>query len=189
MPPPPLFRILTTAASSVTSTISTSNAVFTDEVIGRTAVPRLGSLALPGRKVVATPAFFAVTSRGAVPHVTPDNFARTDLVDGAYFALEDCKWLLLSYSNFIQARTYRQSSRASPYAPAASRPSSRPQLHHQIQIWFWPLLLLYPDYMRSPVYPPPLYPSSHLEDTPLQPHISATALVTSLSSPRRASRS
>ncbi|CAK7265371.1 hypothetical protein SEPCBS57363_001548 [Sporothrix epigloea] len=89
MPPPPLFRIFTTAASSIASTISTSNAVFTDEVIGRTAVPRLGSLALPGRKAVATPTFFAVTSRGAVPHVTPDNIARTNLVDGAYFALED----------------------------------------------------------------------------------------------------
>lgn len=60
--------------------------------VGRTAAPRLGSLVLPGRTPVATPAFFGVTSRGAVPHVTPDNAARYGLVDGAYFALEDCEW-------------------------------------------------------------------------------------------------
>ena len=93
MPPPPLplhrFRILKTAASSVGNGIG--DAVVADETLGGTAVPRLGSLALLGRKPVATPAFFAVTSRGALPHVTPDNVARTDLVNGAYFALEDCK--------------------------------------------------------------------------------------------------
>ncbi|CAK7222855.1 hypothetical protein SCUCBS95973_004978 [Sporothrix curviconia] len=89
MPPPspPLFRILKTAASSVGNGIG--NAAIAEEALGHIAVPRLGSLALPGRKPVATPAFFAVTSRGAVPHVTPDNIVRTEIVNGAYFALED----------------------------------------------------------------------------------------------------
>ncbi|CAK7211192.1 hypothetical protein SBRCBS47491_001030 [Sporothrix bragantina] len=87
MPPPPLFRILKTAASSVGNGIG--DAVAAEDTLGRTAVPRMGLLALSGRKPLATPAFFAVTSRGAVPHVTPDNIVRTDLVNGAYFALED----------------------------------------------------------------------------------------------------
>ncbi|CAK7198284.1 hypothetical protein SEUCBS139899_000944 [Sporothrix eucalyptigena] len=83
----PLFRTLKTAAASVGNGIG--DAVVVEEGLGRLAAPRLGSLALPGRTPVATPAFFAVTSRGAVPHVTPDNIARTDIVNGAYFALED----------------------------------------------------------------------------------------------------
>ncbi|KAL1906031.1 hypothetical protein Sste5344_008140 [Sporothrix stenoceras] len=88
MPPPPLFRILKSAASSVANGSGTV-AVAAEESLGKSAVPRLGTLTIPGRNSVATPAFFPVTSRGAVPHVTPDNAARTGLVNGAYFALED----------------------------------------------------------------------------------------------------
>ncbi|KIH86629.1 tRNA-guanine transglycosylase family protein [Sporothrix brasiliensis 5110] len=85
--PPPIFRIIKTAASSVGN--GSGSAVAADEAFGRSAVPRLGTLVLPGRTPVPTPNFFPVTSRGAVPHVTPDNAVRTGLVNGAYFALED----------------------------------------------------------------------------------------------------
>ncbi|KAL7931259.1 tRNA-guanine(15) transglycosylase-like protein [Trichoderma chlorosporum] len=50
---------------------------------------RLGKLSLPGKKAVETPNFFAVTSRGAVPHLTPDNFKRHTSINGVYMALED----------------------------------------------------------------------------------------------------
>ncbi len=52
---------------------------------------RLGTLAIPGRKAVETPHFFSVASRGAVPHLTPDNVARYRPFQGAYVALEDCR--------------------------------------------------------------------------------------------------
>lgn len=54
------------------------------------AAARLGRLALGGRRRLETPGFVAVTSRGAVPHLTPDNLARHTSVDAAYMALEDC---------------------------------------------------------------------------------------------------
>ncbi|KAL1877110.1 hypothetical protein VTK73DRAFT_8847 [Phialemonium thermophilum] len=50
---------------------------------------RLGRLALPQRKAIDTPDFVAVTSRGAVPHITPDNLSRHVNAAGAYIALED----------------------------------------------------------------------------------------------------
>lgn len=52
---------------------------------------RLGRLAFPGRNPLQTPNFFGITSRGAVPHLTPDNVSRYDMFGGAYFALEDCE--------------------------------------------------------------------------------------------------
>ena len=52
--------------------------------------PRLGRLALPGRKLLETPHYLAVTSRGAVPHITQDTFARDTHIAGVYTALEDC---------------------------------------------------------------------------------------------------
>ncbi|KAK0356775.1 hypothetical protein LTR91_007589 [Friedmanniomyces endolithicus] len=56
---------------------------------GSVLVPRLGRLALPGRKVTETPHFLAGTSRGAVPHITQDTFARDTSIGGVYVALED----------------------------------------------------------------------------------------------------
>jgi len=52
---------------------------------------RLGRLASSGGRTVDTPNFFAITSRGAVPHVTPDNLSANVPVGGAYIALEDCE--------------------------------------------------------------------------------------------------
>lgn len=52
---------------------------------------RLGRLALAGRRGIDTPNYFAVTSRGVVPHMTPDNVAKHLHAGAAYLALEDCK--------------------------------------------------------------------------------------------------
>lgn len=52
---------------------------------------RLGKLSLPGRKAIETPNFIAATSRGSVPHLTPDNFKRHATVSGVYMALEECE--------------------------------------------------------------------------------------------------
>ncbi|KAK1760639.1 tRNA-guanine(15) transglycosylase-like protein [Echria macrotheca] len=50
---------------------------------------RLGRLALAGRKTIDTPNFFALTSRGVVPHITPDNVDKHLDTGGVYMALED----------------------------------------------------------------------------------------------------
>lgn len=52
--------------------------------------PRLGRLSLPGRKPILTPDFLGNTSRGAVPHISQDNFRKTNAINGVYVALEDC---------------------------------------------------------------------------------------------------
>nr|CDP25269.1 Putative queuine tRNA-ribosyltransferase [Podospora anserina S mat+] len=56
---------------------------------GTAAAARVGRLALPGRRPIDTPNFIAVTSRGTLPHVTPDNISKHLQVSGAYFSLED----------------------------------------------------------------------------------------------------
>jgi len=52
---------------------------------------RLGRLAFAGRRSIDTPNYFAVTSRGVVPHLTPDNVAKHLHAGAAYMALEDCE--------------------------------------------------------------------------------------------------
>jgi Queuine tRNA-ribosyltransferase len=56
---------------------------------------RLGELAIKGRKVIQTPNYLAVTSRGVVPHITPDVMSQHTGIGGVHVALEDCKfqWL------------------------------------------------------------------------------------------------
>lgn len=72
---------------------------------------RLGRLAFPGRRPIDTPNFFAATSRGVVPHLTPDNLVRhDDLVRGTYLAFED----------FIE-RSQRNPKRVPPLLQAAAR--------------------------------------------------------------------
>ncbi|KAK3326477.1 tRNA-guanine(15) transglycosylase-like protein [Apodospora peruviana] len=73
---------------------SNAPAVMTFEVLKAAvrdgAAARLGRLALAGRKtVIDTPNYFANTSRGTVPHVTPDNISKHLQTGGAYMALED----------------------------------------------------------------------------------------------------
>ncbi|KAG8158899.1 hypothetical protein KVR01_011342 [Diaporthe batatas] len=52
-------------------------------------VARLGRLVLPQRQAVDTPNYFAVASRGVVPHLTPDTIAKYGGFSGAYIAMED----------------------------------------------------------------------------------------------------
>lgn len=54
---------------------------------------RLGRLTLPQRQAIETPNFFAVTSRGVVPHLTPDTIARYGRFPGVYMAVEDSRFI------------------------------------------------------------------------------------------------
>ncbi|KAK6420560.1 hypothetical protein LTR95_016931 [Oleoguttula sp. CCFEE 5521] len=51
--------------------------------------PRRARLALPGRKIIETPHYLGLTSRGVIPHVSQDNFESLMDVSGVYIALED----------------------------------------------------------------------------------------------------
>lgn len=53
--------------------------------------PRLGRLALSGRKPIETPHYIPISSRGALPHTTHDVMRDHMPVSGLYLALEDCK--------------------------------------------------------------------------------------------------
>lgn len=55
------------------------------------AAARLGRLAAAGRTPIDTPNFIAMTSRGTLPHITPENVSRHLQVTGTYMALEDCE--------------------------------------------------------------------------------------------------
>ena len=52
---------------------------------------RLGRLSFEGRRTIDTPHYVAITSRGVIPHVTPDVLAQHTGVKAAYVALEDCE--------------------------------------------------------------------------------------------------
>jgi queuine tRNA-ribosyltransferase subunit QTRTD1 len=54
--------------------------------------PRLARLSLPGRDVIETPHYLGLTSRGVIPHLSQDNFARQTSISGVYAALEDCRF-------------------------------------------------------------------------------------------------
>lgn len=60
------------------------------EATGQGLAPRLGRLALPGRRVIDTPHYLGNTSRGVVPHITQDTFVRDTHINAVYVALEDC---------------------------------------------------------------------------------------------------
>ncbi|CAK3938872.1 related to tRNA-guanine transglycosylase family [Lecanosticta acicola] len=55
----------------------------------QTLGPRLGKLALTGRRVLDTPHYLGNTSRGVVPHITQDTFRRDTDISGVYIGLED----------------------------------------------------------------------------------------------------
>ncbi|PKS05332.1 hypothetical protein jhhlp_008706, partial [Lomentospora prolificans] len=56
---------------------------------GSGAGARLGKLCLPNRLPVQTPAYIGVTSRGTLPHLTPDTIKKYTTFEAAYMALED----------------------------------------------------------------------------------------------------
>lgn len=53
--------------------------------------PRLGLLNVKGRRTLETPGYLAVSSRGVVPHISPDVLASQTDIGGVHLALEDCK--------------------------------------------------------------------------------------------------
>lgn len=57
-----------------------------------TLAPRVGKLAIPGRKTIATPHHVPLTSRGTVPHVAHDVMREQTAINNVYAGLEDCKW-------------------------------------------------------------------------------------------------
>ena len=56
-----------------------------------TLTPRLGNLAITGRKTISTPHYIALTSRGAVPHIAHDVMQKQTAIGSLYFGLEDCR--------------------------------------------------------------------------------------------------
>lgn len=60
-------------------------------VLRRTEPFRLGQLLLRQRQSISTPTFVAATSRGVIPHVTPDVLSKLTRVPAVYVGLEDCK--------------------------------------------------------------------------------------------------
>lgn len=51
---------------------------------------RSGELMIKGQNI-PTPQFIVPTSRGAVPHITPDVLAKHTSIKAVHFGLEDCK--------------------------------------------------------------------------------------------------
>lgn len=52
---------------------------------------RLGQLLLQRREPISTPSFVAATSRGVIPHITPDVVSRLTRIPAVYVGLEDCE--------------------------------------------------------------------------------------------------
>jgi hypothetical protein len=53
--------------------------------------PRLGTMSMRGRSTVQTPHYFALSSRGAVPHISQDMMHDHTAIMSIYCALEDCE--------------------------------------------------------------------------------------------------
>lgn len=60
-------------------------------VVSESDGARLGCVSLPGRKSLETPNFLALTSRGVVPHISPDVVGEQTDFCGVYTAIEDCR--------------------------------------------------------------------------------------------------
>ncbi|KAL2148808.1 hypothetical protein VTH82DRAFT_1955 [Thermothelomyces myriococcoides] len=79
---------------------------------------RVGRLAFAGRLPMETPNFISNTSRGAVPHLTPDNVSKHLQTVGTYMALED----------FIE-RPQQYSQRTPPIYGAPTTAKHNTRLH------------------------------------------------------------
>ena len=55
--------------------------------------PRVGRLTFQGRSPIDTPHYVAVSSRGAVPHLSQDMMRDSTSTRALYTAVEDCEWL------------------------------------------------------------------------------------------------
>lgn len=60
--------------------------------------PRQGWLSCQGRKLIETPHYLAISSRGSVPHLTQDMVRENTTISGLYTALEDCESPILKAS-------------------------------------------------------------------------------------------
>lgn len=61
--------------------------------------PRVGQLLARGRKPISTPHYAPPTSRGVVPHVSPDMLEKHTAISALYIGLEDCKHSLRDSSH------------------------------------------------------------------------------------------
>lgn len=76
------------------SEVSTSEQM-TFSVLGSSApvsAPRVGRLAIAGRKTLSTPHYIPLTSRGTVPHITHDLVKKETAISSLYLGLEDCMY-------------------------------------------------------------------------------------------------
>lgn len=51
---------------------------------------RLGTLEYPNKPPLPTPHYFSISSRGCVPHLTPDMMRDATSIKALYSAFEDC---------------------------------------------------------------------------------------------------
>ncbi|RMY94438.1 hypothetical protein D0861_01326 [Hortaea werneckii] len=73
-----------------TAASNTSNEMFSLSKVASTGLgPRLGRLKLPNHNHVDTPHYLGVTSRGVIPHLTPDSLSAHTSISGVYVGLED----------------------------------------------------------------------------------------------------
>lgn len=54
--------------------------------------PRVGQFLRGTHPAINTPHYVATTSRGVVPHVSPDILAKSTAVSAVYIPLEDCEY-------------------------------------------------------------------------------------------------
>lgn len=54
--------------------------------------PRVGTLALAGRKTISTPHHIPLTTRGAVSHLAHDAVRKETAINNIYVGLEDCMY-------------------------------------------------------------------------------------------------
>lgn len=81
-------------------------------VLGSSApvmAPRVGKLALAGRKTLSTPHYVPLTSRGTVPHIAHDMLRKETAINSLYVGLEDCVYpnipfMAHSYPHYCQSR-------------------------------------------------------------------------------------
>lgn len=82
---------------------TTSMSIFTTTKVTQDVGARLGRLTMPSRTALDTPHYVALTSRGVVPHLTPDNTLSETHINGVYVALEDCKTPVGSIHSFADS--------------------------------------------------------------------------------------
>lgn len=82
------------------------------EVLSKSEVdevgPRLGRLSVKARTDLETPNFLAVSSRGVVPHISPDVVSSQTQIGGVHLALEDCELYITCLLLFKLTKTQLQ---------------------------------------------------------------------------------